>query len=164
MEAPDDNWLAWFQQHGPRLLICARLWTRTQADAEDVVQDAFVRYWRHQRQLGGDPIPLLLTSIRRAAFDLARSRARRLLRETNFAEENSDETSLFEPDERQAAVESALRELPPEQREVLVLKLWGELTFAAIAEQLEIPPDTAASRYRYALVALRKQLTVPIND
>jgi RNA polymerase sigma-70 factor (ECF subfamily) len=42
---------------------------------------------------------------------------------------------------------------------VLVLKIWGELTFEQIATELEIPPNTAASRYRYALAALRKELT-----
>jgi RNA polymerase sigma-70 factor (ECF subfamily) len=41
---------------------------------------------------------------------------------------------------------------------VLVLKIWGQLTFDQIAAQLEISPNTAASRYRYALGALRKEL------
>jgi RNA polymerase sigma-70 factor (ECF subfamily) len=41
---------------------------------------------------------------------------------------------------------------------VLALKIWGELTFGQIAVQLEISPNTAASRYRYALAALRKDL------
>jgi RNA polymerase sigma-70 factor (ECF subfamily) len=42
---------------------------------------------------------------------------------------------------------------------VLALKIWGGLTFAQIAAQLGIPPYTAASRYRYALAALRRDLT-----
>jgi RNA polymerase sigma-70 factor (ECF subfamily) len=48
MEDPanHDSWRQWFQQHGPRLLLCARLWTRSLADAEDVAQEAFVRFWR----------------------------------------------------------------------------------------------------------------------
>ncbi len=53
-------------------------------------------------------------------------------------------------------VETALCRLPPEQREVLVLKIWGELTFAQIGEALKLSPNTVASRYRYALVALKK--------
>ena len=48
----------------------------------------------------------------------------------------------------------ALRQLPTEQSEVVVLKVWEELTFAQIADVLGIPPATAASRYRYALVKL----------
>ena len=43
-------------------------------------------------------------------------------------------------------------------REVVTLKTWGGLTFAEIAEALEIPANTAASRYRYGLEELRKAL------
>jgi RNA polymerase sigma factor (sigma-70 family) len=48
--------------------------------------------------------------------------------------------------------------LPKDQREVLVMKIWNELTFAEIAEVLGISQNTAASRYRYGLGALRKTL------
>ena len=61
--------------------------------------------------------------------------------------------------DRREAIETALRELPDEQREVLGLKIWGDLTFDQVAEQLDLPPNTAASRYRYALAALRRELT-----
>ena len=44
------------------------------------------------------------------------------------------------------------------QREVLAMKIWNELTFAEIASALEISQNTAASRYRYALAALKKNL------
>jgi RNA polymerase sigma-70 factor (ECF subfamily) len=52
----------------------------------------------------------------------------------------------------------ALRDLPNEQRAVVHLKLWEGLTFDAIAEALGIPPNTAASRYRYGLDKLRHRL------
>lgn len=161
---PDDaSWRDWFQLHGPKLLLCARQWTRSLADAEDAVQEAFVRFWRHQRKLGGDPQALLLTSVRRAATDLARRDTRRSARE----ERAESGRELLEPvfeiplegDDRRSDIESALRTLPPEQREVLVLKIWGELTFEQIADQLRISPNTAASRYRYALAALREALS-----
>src|SRR3954449_7719919 len=76
-----DSWKNWFQLYGPKLLLCARQWTRSAADAEDVVQEAFVRFWRHQRGLPGEPMALLVTSVRRAAFDLARRDGRRSARE-----------------------------------------------------------------------------------
>lgn len=159
----DEPWKSWFRQYGPKLLLCARQWTRSLADAEDVVQDAFVRYWRRQRSLGGDPQALLLTSIRRAAFDLARRNRRRTDREERAEHDGSETEGLFEPlaeaDDRRRAIESALQRLPIEQREVLVLKIWGELTFDEIARQLDIPLNTAASRYRYALAALRRELS-----
>jgi RNA polymerase sigma-70 factor (ECF subfamily) len=158
-----DSWHTWFQLNGPKLLLCARQWTRSLADAEDVVQDAFVRFWRHQRALGGEPLPLVLTSIRRAAWDRARRDGRRQARE-DAVHEPADAAPLFvsppEDDERRQTIEAALRRLPPEQREVLVLKIWCELTFAEIGAQLGIPANTAASRYRYALSALREQLTL----
>ncbi len=163
--SPDENWKHWFSLHGPKLLLCARQWTRSLADAEDVVQEAFVRFWRNQRHLGGEPIALILTSVRRAAIDLARSNTRRTTRE-HGADGGLDSTEpLFQPiaddtaDERRRAIEAALPKLPAEQREILVLKIWGELTFEEISTQLSIPLNTAASRYRYALTALRKHLT-----
>lgn len=163
MEASDDPtlWKLWFREHGPKLLACARQWTRSRADAEDVVQDAFVRYWRHQRTLGAEAVPLLLTSIRRAAFDRARRDGRRERRE--HAVSAGDDGTIFAPwdvaDERRGQLETALARLPVEQREVLALKIWGELTFEQIAAQLDLSPNTAASRYRYALAALRKELS-----
>lgn len=158
---PDhESWKSWFQLQGPKLLLCARQWTRSLADAEDVVQEAFVRFWRHQRDLPGEPMALLVTSVRRAAFDLARREGRRAAREERAL---ADEPDVFfqatdDGDERRALLESALRRLPVEQREVLVLKIWGELTFDQIARELGLSPNTAASRYRYALAALRQQV------
>ncbi|HVU34639.1 MAG TPA: sigma-70 family RNA polymerase sigma factor [Opitutaceae bacterium] len=162
MEASEhDSWTIWFQHYGPKLLLCARQWTDSAADAEDLVQEAFVRFWRRQRHLGGDPLPLLVTSIRRAALDVNRRDTRRERRE--LAAESPGEAVWFEPvlenDERRQAIEAALRRLPEEQRSVLVLKIWGELTFQQIAAALDTSPNTAASRYRYGLAALRQELT-----
>ena len=157
-----DSWKNWFQLYGPRLLLCAKQWTRSLADAEDVVQEAFVRYWRHQRSLPGEPMALLVTSVRRAAFDLARRNGRRVAREERTVQDLDVCGSAFQPfvegDERRAAIEGALQRIPSEQREVLVLKIWGELTFEQIGRELDLSPNTAASRYRYALSALRHEL------
>lgn len=158
-----DSWRDWIEVHGPRLLLCARQWTRSLADAEDVLQDAFVRYWRHQRHLPGDPQALLVTSIRRAALDLARREDRRAVREQKADGGLQDNEPIFtrlpgEGDERRMEIEAALQRLPAGQREVLVLKIWQDLTFEQIGVALGISPNTAASRYRYALIALRQQL------
>ena len=166
MDAPSsdhESWKHWFHCHGPRLLVCARQWTRTLADAEDVVQEAFVRFWRNQRSLGGEPLGLLLTSIRRSAFDLTRREGRRQVREQKAEEFRDGMDSFFEPlaegDDRRVAIERALQRLPVEQREVLVLKIWGERTFEQIGATLALSPHTAASRYRYALKTLRRELS-----
>jgi RNA polymerase sigma-70 factor, ECF subfamily len=157
----NDSWKDWFHRNGPKLLLCARQWTASLSDAEDVVQDAFVRFWRRQRGLPGEPLALLLVSIRRAALDSGRRRVRRTAREQRAHEDGSE--ALFElesgRDDRRQAIESALGRLTADHREVLSLKIWGGLTFSQIGDQLGIPSNTAASRYRYALEALRRELT-----
>src|SRR5690606_4742960 len=62
------------------------------------------------------------------------------------------------------ATEAALETLPPEQRAVVHLKLWTGLTFEEIASTLDIPPNTAASRYRYGIDKLRDQLRPLYNE
>ena len=68
--------------------------------------------------------------------------------------------STADPDEQafRNALAESLGELPPDQRAVVHLKLWAGLTFEEIAETLEIPPNTAASRYRYGLDKMRARL------
>jgi RNA polymerase sigma factor (sigma-70 family) len=167
---PDPAWKAWFAQHGSRLLMFARQQTRTEADAEDVLQDAMFRLWRSgMTELGEDgnaqpSLPGAFTQIRRSAIDQARKNIRRANREDRALEmgEMTDIVwfdSTLEQDERAAAIETALKTLPDYYQEVITLKIWGDLTFEQIAETLDIPMNTAASRYRYALEKLRRTLT-----
>ncbi|MBA4716710.1 MAG: sigma-70 family RNA polymerase sigma factor, partial [Verrucomicrobiales bacterium] len=60
--------------------------------------------------------------------------------------------------ERANEIEIALKKISPKYREIITLKIWGELTFLEISKTLDIPANTAASRYRYGLEALRKIL------
>ena len=79
----------------------------------------------------------------------------------NFAAEIiSPFAPASDPDEKifRDELADALAELPAEQRAVVHLKLWEGLTFEEIAAALEIPPNTAASRYRYGLDKLRDRL------
>ena len=64
--------------------------------------------------------------------------------------------SSVEDRERAKLIQDAMAKLPEIYREVVSLKVWGGLTFAEIADSLEIPANTAASRYRYGLQELRK--------
>ena len=159
-----QEWRAWLGRHGPAMLLLARQWVRSRADAEDVVQDAFLRFWR-TRDRADDPVAYLYACVKRAALDWHRGGQRRARREQAVAgsrpEAGQDEpmlTSPLEREERRAAVEAALEMLPESQREVLVMKVWAQLTYPQIAEALGVPPDTAASRYRYGLAKLREAL------
>ena len=156
-----QDWRAWLGRHGPAMLLLARQWVGGRADAEDVVQEAFLRFWR-SRDRADDPIAYLYACVKRAALDWQRGGRRRVRREEEAASARgtgaADEpllTAPMEREERRAAVEAALAGLPEAQREVLVLKVWAGLSFPQIAAALDIPADTAASRYRYALAKLR---------
>ena len=61
-------------------------------------------------------------------------------------------------DETRDQLEKSLKELPPKFAEVITMKIWGERTFAEIGEILGISQNTAASRYRYGLEALKRNL------
>jgi RNA polymerase sigma-70 factor (ECF subfamily) len=156
--ATDTNWKTCFTALAPGLVLFARQWVRSGADAEDIVQDAFVRFWRQNRDVANRG--LLYATVRSVALDLIRKDSRRARRE---AEAYSDTEQTMEPqfegdDDSQRLLAGAINRLPHEQREVLVMKIWNDLTFAEIGEGLGISQNTAASRYRYALAALRKDL------
>jgi RNA polymerase sigma-70 factor (ECF subfamily) len=153
-----EDWKTVFSEVAPGLLLFARQWVRSPTDAEDIVQDAFVKFWRRNHRI--DNRALLYATVRSTALDLIRRDSRRARREMEAsagAEVAMEPQFQFE-DESQRMLGVALERLPREQREVLVMKIWNELTFAEIAQALEISQNTAASRYRYALVALKKDL------
>jgi RNA polymerase sigma-70 factor (ECF subfamily) len=160
---PPEDWRTCFRRLGPKLLLFARQWLPSLSDAEDAVQDAFVRFWSKHRDKPVSNQGLLFAAVRSAALDQLRREKRRRNREQSALAQDvviSGE-KLFEPaagEDEQRLLEAAIGALPIEQREVLTLKIWGELTFAEIAEALSIPANTAASRYRYALSALRKSM------
>lgn len=159
------DWATILDQWGDRLYLYARQFVSCEAEAADVVQEAFVRTWRRQadRPTPETELPVLLFgTVRHAALDQVRRTRRRQLRETRGGEHLYAETPLFERpferQEQQEELELALMKLPPEQREVVSLKIWGGLTFREIAETTGESPNTTASRYRLALATLRHNL------
>jgi RNA polymerase sigma-70 factor (ECF subfamily) len=156
-----SDWAPWLAQHAPRLLLFARQQTRSEADAQDVVQEAVVECWRRQPEGIPPAAGIVFATIRRRAIDLGRSADRRAGREAatagGIAEAWFD--GGVEARETSRLIQEAMSKLPDNYREVVTLKVWGELTFAEIAAALEIPANTAASRYRYGLAELRKNTT-----
>jgi RNA polymerase sigma factor (sigma-70 family) len=76
---PKDDWQTCFTQLGPALLLFARRWTNCRAEAEDIVQEAFVRFWRRQHSIANRA--LLYATVRSTALDRLRSDQRRARRE-----------------------------------------------------------------------------------
>src|SRR3954470_11857180 len=113
MAETDNDWQAWLDRHGAVLVLLARQFVGSRADAEDVVQEAFVRFWRSRAGVE-EPAAYLFACVRRYALDWQRSRRRRSAREEQVARPEAE--LLFvgaaEQDERRAAIEIALRELP----------------------------------------------------
>src|ERR1700704_5518220 len=77
--AIDQNWKTVFCELAPGLVLFARQWVRTPADAEDIVQEAFVKFWRRNHQI--DNRALLYATVRSTALDLIRRDSRRARRE-----------------------------------------------------------------------------------
>ncbi len=156
--ASHENWRNCFSEVAPGLLLFARQWVQSAADAEDIVQDAFVKFWRRNHDIANRG--LLYAAVRSLALDFIRRDARRARREATAL---ADVEPAIEPhfeleDDTQSALAAAVESLPRDQREVLVLKIWNDFTFSEIASALGISQNTAASRYRYALTNLKKTL------
>ena len=164
------DWSAWLAEYGPQLLLYARQQCRSEADAEDVLQDALVQLV-HAVESGSFTgtqeqwRAYAYTAIRHLAMD----RGRREQVRRNYAaaqqehlREGEEETpwlsSAADDEYLRVRMESMLRNLAPEFAEVVVLHIWGEHTFQQIADMTGNKLSTITSRYRYALQALRKEL------
>jgi len=137
------------------------LWrTSSREDAEDVVQDVFVRVAEQGRRLESvrHPRRWLLTVAHRRAVDLVRRRTRR--RDAPMDEAPFLITPSSDPDRGIEAkfLSRLIARLPDKQREVLLLRHFADCTFADIGRIVGVPTFTAASRYRLAIARLRRLL------
>ena len=157
-----------YDEHASALFAFLLNFTRNETDTRDLLQEVFVKLARQPRLLHGvrDERSFLLRLAHNAAIDGVR---RRDTRERNNDQLAGESPCVFPPsndvDEEafRRALHDALGGLPADQRAVIHLKLWEGLTFEAIAELLELPPNTAASRYRYGLDKMRGRLR-PLYD
>src|SRR5262245_22362747 len=109
MAGRSDEWSVWLDRHGAALVLLARQWVANRADAEDIVQEAFVRFWR-SRERATDPAAFLYSCMKHCALDWQRGRSRRSRREEAAARPEGERLfdGPLEQDERRAAIEAAL--------------------------------------------------------
>ncbi len=157
-----------YDDHAQALFSFLLNLTRNEADTSDLLQQLFLKLARRPGLLDGvrEQRAFLLRLAHNLAIDLIR---RRGARERNYEQLAGQNLALFAPaadqDERafREALTDALAQLPADQRAVVHLKLWEGFTFEQIAALLDIPLNTAASRYRYGLDKLRERLR-PLYD
>lgn len=140
-----------YEAKAAELILYGRALGLGHSEAEDVLQETFVALLKlEQRPL--QPEHYCVRAFRNRALNYRRGLWRRLTREwesLHWFERGPSES----PEERRAL--RALAELPRDQREVIVLKIWHSYTFEGIGALLGISPNTAAGRYRYGLQKLR---------
>ena len=149
--------------------------THRPAAAEDAVHDAVLRLARREQPPEGDPLAYVFRAVRNAAIDQLRQRKRGINGKTlgQAASQTPGEqmpgTWLFtdpapgpaeqaEQSEQQRRLMQHVEQLPDAQREVIVMKIFGGLTFQQIADAGEQPLSTVASRYQRGLARLREQM------
>ena len=155
MNHPGQTWCERvYEQKNAQLVLYGRALGLSHSEAEDVLQETFVALMQ-RASAPEQPEHYCIRSYRNRAMNYRRGLWRRLKREL-------ESRRWFERDSAESPPEMAamrsLANLPREQREVIVLKIWHEYTFEEIGQLLEISPNTAAGRYRYGLQKLRVNL------
>ncbi len=145
-----------YREHGSALVLFAAVIAGERSRAQDAVHEVFLKLLDSVKlRTVRDRKAYLFASVRNTILNDSRVRQRNISFESDFP--------WFLPPDRDYAGEKNLRRalmvLPEDQRQVTVLHIWGDLTFAQIAEVLEISSNTAASRYRYALAKLREAMS-----
>lgn len=143
-----------YEAKAAELILYGRALGLSHGEAEDVVQETFLALLQ-RAEPPAQPEHYCVRSYRNRALNHRRSLWRRLTREL-------ESRSWFEGPATENPVERAamrcLAELPVDQREVIVLKIWHGYTFEEIAGLLETSPNTISGRYRYGMQKLRTRL------
>lgn len=150
-----------YRQHGRVLLLFALAIAGDHGRAQDAVHQIFLRLLeRGNLSQVADVKSYLFASVRNAILNDTKVQRRSIVFD--------EESAWFDPPQRDYAAElnlrRALHALPEDQRQVVILHVWGELTFLQIAEILSISSNTAASRYRYAFARLRQTMCAKENS
>ena len=150
-----------YREHGPALLLFAQAVTGERGRAQDAVHQVFLKLLeKGSLSQVAEKKAYLFACVRNAA-----------LNEGKLQNRNAPlgpDAAWFSPVDRDHAGEQnlrrALQALPDDQRQVMVLHVWGEMTFLQISNLLDLSSNTVASRYRYALAKLRDSMLAKENS
>lgn len=142
-------------RHAAALVLYARQWC---AAPEDAVQEAFCRYVV-QSPPPEDPAAWLFRVVRNLALDVGKAERRRRHREERVAKVEWFAEAEVDGLDAESAI-AALESLAPENREVIVARLWGGLKFEQIALASGCSISSAHRRYEAGIAALRERLGV----
>ena len=146
-----------FAAHAGALVLYASQWL-DRAAAEDVVHDVFLRLMDQDHE-PANAKAWLFRSVRNAAISSIRASSRRRSHESVAASDRSDWFTPRDDDAIDAAhAEQVLRSLPTEQREVVTLRIWAQMSFKEISAVTGAPLSTVFERYQSALGAMKKKL------
>ena len=152
-----------------RLVSTARRVLGDDDTSWDAVQEALISLWR-EREFPADPRAWLATAVVHRSLHLARCRARRTKYENRARMEHLEVAAHENPareleyEELRSALEKALSQISPEQRDVLVLSVFEELDYQSIASRLNVPLGTVRSRLFRSRKALRDALIRELPD
>jgi RNA polymerase sigma-70 factor (ECF subfamily) len=149
-----------YRHHAEALHVYVERFCTDRTSADDVVQETFIRAWRHLPRLSADDRPIrpwLYRVARNLLIDADRAaRARPVVQA--LQDEDADTDSALDQVLDRELVSVALQHLSPAHRTVLVETFFNGGSLVAVARELGIPHGTARSRMHYALQALRQQL------
>ena len=151
-------------RHAPELFRLAASLSRTRADAEDVVQETFIGAYQGLRKFDGRAS--VKTWLKRI---LVRQAARHWNKGKRSRESLPIEAADMAPSPRQSSggtalvdrkhdVAAVIRTLAPEHREVIVMREFDQMSYAEIAEVLDVPIGTVESRLHRARAELKTKL------
>ena len=152
-----------YRDHRRGLFGLALSIVRETATAEDAVHEAFARLARQKGPPDGDATAYVYRAVRNAAIDQARRRKARPTPTDDTASlfktpSQDDPRHAAEMNETQAMMMRAIDNLPDDERDAVVMRSFGGLTFQQIAGATGKPLTTVSSQYRRALGKLKKQL------
>jgi RNA polymerase sigma-70 factor (ECF subfamily) len=157
--SPDDALRDLYAQHGAALLAYAERFTADRGRAEDIVQETFLRAWRHLPRLMADDRPIrpwLLRVARRLLIDAARAARVRPQIFDDDAEPVID--GGYDRMLDQTVLIDAVRQLSPAHQQIVIETFFVGTPMHLTAARLGMPSGTARSRLHYALGYLRRQL------